>query len=271
MSLWFLLWFVLSFILLGATFWSTIILLQQKKSWSRYAAKKDLIFTRGTFFGSASVEGTINGYEISLFSATQQRADARQNRQLTVLQVTADHSFIDAVACGTNEMLPFIKSLESVSHHEIKTKSWNKKHYVMSRHKKAIDEYLTEERVKVLGSVLGMPNADILVLLDGNGGVIRIETANPLQDAAKLEKIVNNIMAGFQKLRPSEDEAARLKGLFDSDAISASVSPRMQDVSADTGLLGDIGLELEPDPDESVEEKVKQDKPSTTPSGEEAP
>ena len=229
MSLWFLLWFVLSFILLGATFWSTIILLQQKKAWGDYAVKKGLIFTRGTFFGPTSVEGTINGYGVSLFTATQQKEEARQNRQLSVVQINANNRFLDGIGCGTVEMLPFLKSLDGISPHEVKTEKWDKAHYMMTRNKKAVDAYLSEERANILTSILNMPNADILILLDGNEGVIRIETANPLKNAAQIDKIVNNLMAAFKKLTPDEEEIANLKSLYDDDEVKVAEAPVVED------------------------------------------
>lgn len=213
MSLWFLLWFVLSAILLGATFWSTIILIQQKKAWSEYAAKKGLTFTRGTFFAPATMEGVVDGINLSFFTATQMHEDTRKNRQLTVVQVNVNEPFVDGIGFGTKEMLPFLQSLDAITVHDVKVGKWNKAHHIMSRNKKAIDAYLTEERVSIISGILDMPNADVLILLDDKEGVFRIETPNPLQNAQQIDKLVSKLFARIKKLQPDAQEAQALAAM----------------------------------------------------------
>lgn len=210
MSLWVLLWFVLSFILLGATVWSTVILVQQKAAWKKFSQKHKLTFTPNKFFQPCSVEGVIQGYNVSLFTATQQRTDTRKNRQLTVMQVNVNQPFVDGIACGTDEMLTFLQSLEAITPHDIKFEKWNKKNHIRTRNKKAVDEYLTDERVAVINEILTMPNADILVMLDENEGVFRFETSNPLIDADKIEILFNKLFARIKKLQPDEAELKKL-------------------------------------------------------------
>lgn len=218
MSLWFLLWFVLSFVLLGATFWSTIILIQQKKAWREYAAKKGLTFTPNKFFEPASLEGVIDGYNVSFFTATQQNPDARKNRQLTVMQVNANETFVDGIVCCTAEMLPFLQSLEAITPHDLKVGKWNKKNHINTRNKKAVDAYLTEERVSVLSGILSMPNADILILLDNNEGVFRFETPNPLKNATQIDSVINKLIIRIKKLEPSEEELKTFAALVDQSS-----------------------------------------------------
>lgn len=238
MSLWFLLWFVLSFILLGATFWSTIILIQQKKAWREFAAKKGLTFTPNKFFEPASLEGVIDGYNISFFSAIQQKPDARRNRQLTVMQVNANESFVDGIVCGTSEMLPFMQSLEGLTPHDVKAGKWSKKNHIRSRNKKAVDVYLTEERVATLNSILSMPNADILVLLDDTEGVFRFETPNPLQNAAQIESVVQKLLVRIKKLEPTQEETQKFSSMVEDKAIETdsltSEAPAVEEAASKT-------------------------------------
>lgn len=217
LSLWLLLWFVLSFILLGATFWSTIILVQQKKAWGEYAKKKGLTFARGTFFAPCTMEGIVDGYNVSFFSATQQNVDARKNRELTVMQVNASDPFVDGIACGTPEMLPFLQSLDTTMPHELKTGKWNKENQLRSRNKKAVDAYLTEDRIKIINGILSMPNADVVILLDNNEGIFRFETSNPLTDANQIDATVNKLIARIKKLTPSEEERKKLTAMEASE------------------------------------------------------
>lgn len=210
MSLWVLLWFVLSFILLGTTIWSTVILVQQKAAWKKFAQKHKLTFTSGKFFQPAGVEGVMEGYNVSLFTATQQREDARKNRQLTVMQVNVNQPFVDGIASGTDEILPFLQSLDGITPHDMKSDKWNKKNHIRTRNKKAVDAYLSDERVALLSDILSMPNADVLVMLDENEGVFRFETSNPLMDAEKIETLFNKLFARIKKLQPDEAELKKL-------------------------------------------------------------
>jgi hypothetical protein len=213
LSIWFLLWFVLAIIILGATVWSTIILMQQKKAWKAYAAKKGLVFTANKFFESPTLEGIIDGYNVSFFTALQQKEDSRKNRQISVMQINANCSFVDGIGAGTKEMLPFLQSLEAITPHDMKVRKWDKAHHIQSQNKSIIDAYLSEERVAILSGILKMPNADVLILLDKNEGVFRFETSNPFQDEKKIEVLVDKLIARIEKLKPSDEEVKTLSSM----------------------------------------------------------
>lgn len=224
MSLGFLLWFLLAVILLGATLWTTIILMQQKRAWKEYAKTKGLTFTSGKFFASPSIEGIVEGYNVSFFAALRQETDARKNRQLTVMQVNANTPFVDGVAAGTIEMLPFLQTLEGLSPHDLKTGKLGKDIDLRSRNKTAVDAYLTEGRVKAINSILSMPNADIIILLDAKEGVFRFETSNPLKSASQIDSVISKLLVRIKKLEPSADEAEELAGLIKPDDLTDKVT-----------------------------------------------
>lgn len=214
MSIWFLLWFVLAVIILGTSLWSSIILFQQKQAWKAYAAKKGLKYTPNKFSESPTIEGVIEGFNISIFSGLQQKEDARKNRQLTVVQINANKPFVDSIGAGTKEMFLFLGSLEAITPHEVKVEKWDKTYEIRSSNKSAVDAYLTEERVSILTSILSMPKADILILLDANDGVFRVETSNPLQSEALLSSLVDKLIVRIKKLVPSADEAKNLAAII---------------------------------------------------------
>jgi hypothetical protein len=213
LSIWFLLWLVLAFILLGSTAWSAIILFQQKKAWKAYAEKKGLSFTHGTTFGPCEMEGIVDGYTLSFFTAVQQKSDSRKNRQVTVFQVDSHKPFVDGIACGTKEMNAFLQSLEALSPHDVKSSKWNKTYMIRSRNKKAVDAFLTDERAAILSSILSMPNADVIILLNNEIGTFRFETSNPLTEVEKIDSLINKLITKLNKLVPSEEEAGRLAEL----------------------------------------------------------
>lgn len=213
MSIWFLIWFVLSFILLGAMAWSTIILIQQKQAWKSFARRKGLTFRPNKFFEPGELEGVLDGYNIAFFTATQQKEDARKNRQLTVMQITANEKFVDGLGCGTPEMVEFLKLLDALSVHEVKKSGWNKNNDIRSRNKQAVEAYLTEERVKIISNILSMPNTNVLILMDQNESVFRFETSNPLTDEKKIDAIISKLFARIEKLKPTNEEKTNIANL----------------------------------------------------------
>lgn len=223
LSIWWFLWFVLSFILLGTTGWSLVILFKQKKAWAVYAKRKGLVFTKGSFAGSGSVEGSIDGFNVSLFSATQQKEDARKNRQLTVVQIILAKPFIDSIGAGTAEMLPFLNSLDNISPHSITSDKWDAKaNHLFSRNKEAVDLFLTEDRIVILNNILKLSNSDNIVVLTEEEGLFRFETSNPLTDVEKIDKLVTKLMANINKIRPDEKEIAEFKKLYKKEQKNKS-------------------------------------------------
>jgi len=215
LSIWWFLWFVLSFLLLGTTAWSLVILFKQKKAWADYAKRKGLVFTKGTFAGSCSMEGSIDGFNVSLFSATQQKEDSRKNRQLTVVQLILAKPFIDAIAAGTAEMLPFLNSMEALTPHSMESDKWDSKiNHIFSRNKAAVDKFLTEERIVILNNILKLSNSDNLVVLTEEEGMFRFETSNPLTDVEKIEKLISKLMVNINKIQPDKKEVTAFKKLY---------------------------------------------------------
>ncbi|MAZ76963.1 MAG: hypothetical protein CMH31_06675 [Micavibrio sp.] len=209
--IWIILWVVFSTIILGAAFWSLIIQYKQKKTWEAFAKKAGLKYMSGTFTGPCGVEGVLDGYDVSLFTAEQQNIDSRKNRKVTGLQVNANEGFVDGLAAGTPEVRTFIKSLGGLSNHDMKGKKWDKNLTIFSRHKEAVNLFLTEERVDTIKKMLNIKNADVILLLDENEGGYRIETSNPLTDLEQLEKMVKATIARYKKLSVTKEEIDSFK------------------------------------------------------------
>lgn len=269
MNIWFLLWFVLSVILLGATTWSTIILFQQKRAWRAYAKAKGLDYDAGKMFSPCTIEGAIGDYNLAFFTATQQYEDERKNRQLTVMQVTANVPFVEAIAAGTKVMMPFLKSLESTTPHNMEEKKWRKGNLIRSQNKASVNAYLTEERVLMLNQILSMPNADILVLLDQNEGVFRFETSNPLKSEKQIDVVINKLIARIKKLQTETEEQNRLVSLQSMGDQQEASSGVIKAIPDEMEQLAE-GLELEEEPSQedadsevSEEEDKKEDKKKT--------
>ena len=171
---------------------------------------------KGTFSGPCAVEGVLDGYDISLFTAEQQNADTRTNKKVTGLQVNANEGFVDGLACGTPEMRTFIKSLDGIKRHDMADKKWDKNFLISARNTDAVNLFLTDERLEAIQKMLKVNNADVILLVDSNEGVYRIETSNPLTDLDQLEKMVKATIARYKKLSVSKEEEAKFKKLYEA-------------------------------------------------------
>ncbi|MEM8833240.1 MAG: hypothetical protein AAGB32_01750 [Pseudomonadota bacterium] len=213
MSIWFFLWLIMALILIGATGWSTIILLQQKQAWREYAKNKGLNFDPGKFFAPCSMDGRIDGVELSFFTATQQNPEARKNRQVTVFQLTDSHGYVDGAALGTTEVRNFIDELTALRPFDTSTIDWESKYIFHARNNKSLNAFLTAERVKILKDLLGFPSADVLIVLDETEGIFRFETSSPMTNVEKITSTVDKLMSRLKKLRSSDADLKQFSSL----------------------------------------------------------
>lgn len=217
MSLWILLWLVLSAIILGASGWSAVILLRQKEAWQAFAARHKMTYTPGKFMGPPSLEGFIDKYSISFFTAERQAPDVRNRRFVTVVEITCPEGFIEAAAAGTAEMVPFMENMPNVSPMSIDAAKWEQGSRLFARNRDAVRLYLTPERLEHLTQLLATRNADVIVLFDDDQAVIRLETSDPILDADKAEKIIKRLIHHAQGMRISKQERAEIKQRAKSD------------------------------------------------------
>lgn len=211
--MWILLWLVLSAILIGATLWSLQILMRQKAAWDKYAKMKGFTFNRGTFMGPGEMNGVIGDYRLSFFTAERAGADVRTRRYVTVLEINLIDGLIDSGALGTKEMLPFLQTLDKLHPLIIEGAPFEEGTHVFAKSDTVMKAYLTQERIETLASILKTKNADTLVLFNEKEVVVRLETSDPMQDADKIDKIVNRLIALTEKLRITSEERARLMAL----------------------------------------------------------
>lgn len=213
MSIWFFLWFLLAVIIVGATVWSTIILIQQKRAWKSYAAKKGLGFKPNKFFEPAVMDGVMGDYTVSFFTAVEKNEDSRKDRQITVAQINANFPFIDGIGMGNAKMKPFLEALGTISPYPAKEEQWDKENLIYVENKKTADEFLTKDRLAILTQLLKFPKANVLILLDQNEGVFRLETSDPFHDEKKIDALVTKMIARIEKLRPSDEEFKKLSSM----------------------------------------------------------
>lgn len=207
--MWILLWLVLSAILIGSTLWSLRILLRQKTAWEAFAKSKSFTFNRGTFMGPAEMSGVIGEYKLAFFTAERQMSDARTRRFVTVMEVDLAEGMVDGAVMGTQEMLPFMQTLDLIKPHKIE--GWDSGHYVFLKNDPVVKAYLTPERLEIFSTLLKTKNADVLVVFHEKQFVVRLETADPMQDPGKIDKVVKRTIALMEKLRITPEQREQYK------------------------------------------------------------
>lgn len=234
MSLWILLWLALSAIILGASGWSAYILYRQKETWRAFAAKHKFTYTAGKMMGPPSLEGFIDKYGVSFFTAERQAPDVRDRRFVTVVEITCPEGFIEAAVAGTSEMVPFMESLPNLSpmlaEMDPATKEkWDDKNRIFARNRDAVRLYLTPERMTHLAALLGTRNADVIVLFDDTQALVRLETSDPILDADKAEKVIKRLILHAQGMRITKQERAEIKERAKADEETGETEEQEQD------------------------------------------
>ncbi|MCB9989511.1 MAG: hypothetical protein H6868_09320 [Rhodospirillales bacterium] len=215
--MWVFVWLLLSSFLLGIFFWQSQILWQQKKAWSAFAQKNSLQYIPGKFSEAPSVTGKIGRHHISLFSDSRMMEDMRSRRFMTVVEIVLGCKMPAGGVVATFGMKPFVDTL--IFHEEIKPEmeGWGAENLVRTDEEKMMKAFLTPERLKVLQSIFSMKGANAIFLFDKEAVAFRIETADPLHNSERIDKIVKQFLRGADKLSVDKEEYAALKALVGAE------------------------------------------------------
>lgn len=226
MTIWVFLWLVLSVIILGASVWSAVILYRQKQAWQVFAAKHGMTYAPGRFMAPPTLDGFIDKYRVSFFTAERQSPDVRQRRFVTVVEIVFPEGLINGGALGTKEMVPFMESLTHLAPLAITHDKWHQDYRAFAQNRDAVRLFLTPERLDHAIQILSTRNADVLVIFNDTQGVLRVETSDPILDPAKAEKVIVRLIKHAQGLKISkaerEDIMARAK---EDEPVSTPQAP----------------------------------------------
>lgn len=209
---WLLLWFGLSSIILGAFVWSIVILQKQKRSWQALSEKYKLKYESGRFMDTPTVTGMIGKFGVSCFGATRDPEDVKARRAVSVIEIKLPDGLVGSSAAGTKDMIPFLQTLSALKPHILETDIWdNDKYYFFTSDPVLAERYLNEERLKHLVAILGVKNAEVVVLHDENEAIVRVETPDPIQETVKAEKVINFLIKHAEGLMVTAEERAAIK------------------------------------------------------------
>lgn len=243
--MWITIWAIFALLMLGFAGWNMMIMFQQKAAWRALAEKRKLNFEPTGFMSSPNVHGKIDKALFSLFSGVQRTDDVRGERFVTALEFQMGKGLPTGGALGTVQMRPFIDTLIFNETYEPEIEAWQDDFVLRVRDEEGARAYLTDERLKVLCSIFKMKNATVLYFFDEIEAVLRIETSDPLRNAAHLEKIVARLQEAVKILTPSIEEKRRFQSLLRTEEKRQAEKEKKK-LEYDPEL-DEINLELEDD------------------------
>ena len=215
--MWIFIWFLLSAFVLGVFAWSLRILFQQKSAWKAYAKKMNLNYQDGpTFLSSPVLSGSIGAYGFGLYTEEQRTNDTRGQRFSTILEIALRHGLPVTGAMGTQTMIPLIQTLRMDQSVVPQDKDWDPSWMIRTRHAGMVEKFLTPARIEIIKKIFRMKVLSAFFIFDEQDAVLRIETADPLNDSQRLEKIVKSLILQAEGLIVKAEERALLEGVVRS-------------------------------------------------------
>lgn len=215
MGIWIFIWAVLSAFVLGVFAWSLRILFQQKAAWRAYAEKMKLTYANGPrFLSSPNLSGAIGAYGFGLYTEEQKSDDARNQRFSTILEIALRRGLPAIGAMGTIRVVPLIHTLHLPQSMVPEDKEWDPSWMVRGRNAAMIRAYLTPARMEIIKKIFRMKILSALLVFDEQDMVLRIETADPLNNKDRLEKIVKGLIQQAEGLIVQEAEWHQLAAVM---------------------------------------------------------
>lgn len=224
--LWFFIWVVFSTFILGVFFWSLQILLLQKKAWKTYAAKANLTYAPGDkLMTPPAISGKIKNFPVSLFTSQQSTPDIRGQRFSTIIEIALGAGMPDNGVAGTEKMKELTDTLDMPYTFVPQDKDWVNTWIVKTKNLPMMEQYMTQARVDAIKRIFKMKLLSALFIFDTQEGVLRIETADPMNKPEKLEKIMTGLVQQVAILSVTRQEYDALAAVAAETYAPAPVLP----------------------------------------------
>lgn len=192
LNIWFMLWVFFSVFVLGIFFWTILILLRQKTAWQEFAKRNSLFFTRKGVLDSAVVNGLYKGFPVTVFSESQSDDSARGRRFRTIVQFDLPPGMPTEGVAASPALELFVKNLPLAEYY-VPTGEWDKRSLVKTMNPKALGEYFTPDRVRVLNGLMSVSGLNTLFVFNERETLLRVESPDPMSDSAKLDRLVSKV------------------------------------------------------------------------------
>ena len=201
-------WVLLSGALLVFLGWTVGILIRQKKAWKQFSKARKMRYSVSGLMMSPEVTGVIDGYSVSLFVGEHETEQSRTPRKMSAIEVMLKSTMPVPLALGSGNMVRLIQGLGYAQEYRPDVKGWNKDYIAQSPSENAMRKYLTESRLKSLLKLMAVKNAWVILISDGKETLLRLDTPDPLDDVAQIDKLVKGMIkvAKLLELEKGEDD-----------------------------------------------------------------
>ncbi|NCT40407.1 MAG: hypothetical protein GW778_01940 [Alphaproteobacteria bacterium] len=247
MNLWLIVWAFLALSLAVFVAWTFWILMKQKRAWSIFAEKRKLRYNSQSLMSGAELNGVIGDHTVGVFTSEHVSADARGVRKLTAIEVNLNSSMPIDGGIASGGMVPILKKLRFKQELLPKHEAWKKSYIASSNHKQVLDSYLNDARIKAICELMEIPNSWVILIFKDGVMLLRIDVADPLHDAKRLDQRIKDILAVAKICELEPGEAKRLKSLevkavaqgveleVDEDIIGGPTGFTLEDDESDDG------------------------------------
>ncbi len=247
MSIWFFIWLLVSLMLAGFSIWTFYIVIQQKKAWYQFARKNKLRYRKTSFMNSPHINGVYKNFTIGIFTSEHPSGDGSATRKLTAIEVEMNSRLPMAGAVGSGGMVPIVQSLEFSEEYKPDSKDWNQEYIIRCDSRRMMAEYLTPARLQALSSMMKRKNTWLIYLFKPQGTILRIDTPEPYDTLARLEKVINSLIALAETLELASGEPARLATVKAQRDAQSSIDIDDEKIAAISFELEDEEETQEPD------------------------
>lgn len=207
MNFWFMAWVFFSVFIMGTFIWSTQILIRQKKIWQQFAQNNSLAYANGPIFSSATVRGSLRGYDFSLISEAQQDDGSRGRKYSSIIQIELNGRMPTEAIIASEGLKNRVEAFKLPESFVPDLPDWNKKIYFQAANRDALTAYVTPARARALNNLMSAKGANALFVFNPTESILRFETPDPLTDLEKLERLAAKMIDTAQALDPQNSVA----------------------------------------------------------------
>ncbi|MES2728584.1 MAG: hypothetical protein V4621_00610 [Pseudomonadota bacterium] len=204
-NIWVVIWALIAIIILGSSGWSYWLLFRQKNTWAALSRKYSMTFVRGGLSSPPEAKGLMRkDLLVTLYTEQQALRDGRSQRYRNVILIEAPFGLPGGGAVATAPALKaYIMQQKLKEDFTPDAPQWPKEALFRTLNAALLAPNMTPDRLKVLQTLLNMPNADTMVIFNEQTLFLRLETADPLADLKKLENLLNKLFTVVDTLRPA--------------------------------------------------------------------
>lgn len=194
MNIWFLVWIFLSVLICGVFAWSMQILLKQKQVWKQFALRHKLTYENPAFLKSPVVSGLYKNLPLEIFSEAQTSDDQRGRRFRTIVQFELSSGMPVEGVVASRHYHRFANNLTDLT--EVFAPDhpgWSDAILMKTQNSELLRPYLTPARCAALLNLMTIKGFNALFIFDRNSTFLRLETADPLYDLPKMERLIEKI------------------------------------------------------------------------------